>query len=736
MQVQNSSFQRISISISLLFLLLSLTQCKADTVWGISQSTFLERLARQENAFLSDLQIEDGNLAEAFRLGPGAPYYLAIILISLEREQTAEKLLTLQWQRGDSPWREEAALLRLSIQMDNRRYEEAEILAKQILRRAREQRYTFPAKRKLVEAVYWQEQDEEVLTLLEEMRNSDAPWDDELDLFTAVSSQRLERQGWKQLFIDLFYSKRTSILHSRAYAYLEQEGVLDSFPQGASLFFQSKDLLYRGRNSEAIDLIEKSLPGLEIEQLDPDILIEEMGAAYFAVAEHNRGAEVLLDLSDRFSPSQRLAAIEMAGRLYRKEGNFPEARRLLAEVVRETDSPEQRDRAIWFALDMARSLSPGEFLDQVEELASEWHDPIFFKAILEPEISRLVAQRNWEDLHLLYRLLQGYGPPETMARLAYINARAVSLGMLDSSGSEVSLSPQSLFLEARSVGEGYYRYLSEAALTDMGFPLQWSIGAADQPDSSSPSNGAEEQTGYDDSLEILIRGYFEYGLYERGMELLRSHWRTLPPGLILDSALILQDRGEYLSSLRLMNLYVLRKPMAAERGDLELLYPQAFGEHIGGLAKDEDIPASVFFALVREESYFDPQIVSRSGAIGLTQLMPETAGDSARRLRMEEYDLRDPEQNLRLGARHFSRLLSRLEDIPKALMAYNAGLSRLRSWERNFAGLPTDLLAEAIPFPETRNYVRKILVSAVYYGGLYYDQSLEETVFLFFPGLK
>jgi len=62
LQVQNSSFQKISISISLLFLLLSLTQCKADSVWGMSQSAFLERLARQENDFLADLEIKDGNL--------------------------------------------------------------------------------------------------------------------------------------------------------------------------------------------------------------------------------------------------------------------------------------------------------------------------------------------------------------------------------------------------------------------------------------------------------------------------------------------------------------------------------------------------------------------------------------------------------------------------------------------------------------------------------------------------
>lgn len=705
-------------------------------MWGISRSTFLERLVRQEDDFLADLEIEDGNLAEAFRLGPGAPYYLSLILTSLEREQTAEKLLAVQWQRGDSPWREEAALLLLSIQMENHRYEEAETLARQVLRRAQEERHIFPAERELVAALYWQEQDEEVLTLLEEMRNSGAPWDDELDLFAAVSSQRLEKQGWQQLFIDLFYSKRTSILHSRAYAYLEQEGMLDSLPQAAALFFQGKDLLYRGRNSEAIDLIEKSLPGLDIERLNLAILTAEMGAAYFAVAGHNRGAEVLLDLSERVSPSRRLDAVEMAGRLYRKEGNVSEARRLLSEVVRETDSPEQRDRAIWFALDMARSLSPGEFLDQVEELAPVWHEPGFFSDILKPEISRLVAQRNWQDLRLLYRLLKGFGPPETMARLAYLNARAITLGMLDSSSSQSPLSPQSLFLEARSAGELYYRYLSEAALTDMGFALQWSTGSADQPGSSSLSEGAEEQASQDDSLEILIRGYFEYGLYELGMELLRSHWRTLSPGLILDSALILQDRGEYLHSIRLMNLYVLRKPAVVKRRDLELLYPQAFGKQIGGLAKSEDIPASVFFALVREESHFDPRIVSRSGAVGLTQLMAETAGDSARRLRMEEYDLWDPDQNLRLGARHLSRLLSRLEDIPKALMAYNAGLSRLRSWERNYVDLPTDLLVEALPYPETGDYVRKILVSAVYYGGLYYDQSLEETVFLFFPGLK
>jgi soluble lytic murein transglycosylase-like protein len=116
------------------------------------------------------------------------------------------------------------------------------------------------------------------------------------------------------------------------------------------------------------------------------------------------------------------------------------------------------------------------------------------------------------------------------------------------------------------------------------------------------------------------------------------------------------------------------------------------------------------------------------------QLMEDAAADSARRLRMESYDLRDPEDNLRLGAEHFARLVARVS-VPKALMAYNAGLSRVRSWERRYPALPSDLLVEAVPYPETRGYLRKILVSAVHYGRLYYGLDASAAVLRFYPEL-
>jgi soluble lytic murein transglycosylase len=438
-----------------------------------------------------------------------------------------------------------------------------------------------------------------------------------------------------------------------------------------------------------------------------------------------------LGFSADLSPPDRLAAVEMAGRLYRKGGNFNRAKLLFLDVVNETEEAEQRDRAIWFLLDMAAQSSSVQLRESLEQYASRWQNPGYFSDLLEPQISLLVARRDWPGLLGLYAALKGYGPPDTMARLSFLVGRVLSLGLADPMPD--SLSPQALYLEARSAGAStYYRFLAETALVDLGFPVLWTPG---QELSGTVISSVDDQ-----SPEILpsevISGYFDFGLHERGVELLRSHWRSVSPQLLLDAVLLLSERGEYLYSIRLMNLYVLRKAEGVDRSDLELLYPRAYGEWINEVAQSENLPPSVFFALVREESYFDPGIVSRSGAVGLTQLMSETAADSARWLRMGEYDVRNPEHNLRLGGRHFSRLYSRLEDIPKTLMAYNAGLSRLRSWERSFAGMPTDLLAEAAPYPETRNYIRKILVSAVYYGALYYDSSLEQTVLSFFPGLR
>jgi len=103
-----------------------------------------------------------------------------------------------------------------------------------------------------------------------------------------------------------------------------------------------------------------------------------------------------------------------------------------------------------------------------------------------------------------------------------------------------------------------------------------------------------------------------------------------------------------------------------------------------------DIPQQLFLRLIEQESGWNPRAVSHKGAIGLTQLMPETA----RILGVDPYD---PKQNIMGGARYLATQYRTFRNWRLALAAYNAGPGAVQK----YGGVP--------PFKETQNYVRTIL---------------------------
>jgi soluble lytic murein transglycosylase len=167
-------------------------------------------------------------------------------------------------------------------------------------------------------------------------------------------------------------------------------------------------------------------------------------------------------------------------------------------------------------------------------------------------------------------------------------------------------------------------------------------------------------------------------------------------------------------------------------------YPLLAGSAAAGTPPE---PALVH-ALIRQESTFNPGVVSPVGARGLMQLMPATAQVVATRLGLKQHNAirltADPAYNVRLGSAYLQELMERFNGSPiLAVAGYNAGPNRVRGWLDQYgdprAGTvdPVDWI-ELIPFNETRNYVQRVLEALLVYrarldggrGGLNLDREL------------
>jgi soluble lytic murein transglycosylase len=152
------------------------------------------------------------------------------------------------------------------------------------------------------------------------------------------------------------------------------------------------------------------------------------------------------------------------------------------------------------------------------------------------------------------------------------------------------------------------------------------------------------------------------------------------------------------------------------------IYPAGFHELVSRHTANVGLDEGLTYALIRAESNFLPTARSPVGALGLMQLMPATARETARSTGddVTSPQLTNPEVNIRIGTRHLKDLLIRFNgNIVSAVAAYNAGSTPVRRWRKNFPTLQEDEFIENIPYPETREYVKKVLASREVYRRLY-----------------
>lgn len=150
---------------------------------------------------------------------------------------------------------------------------------------------------------------------------------------------------------------------------------------------------------------------------------------------------------------------------------------------------------------------------------------------------------------------------------------------------------------------------------------------------------------------------------------------------------------------------------------LRTKYPLEYEPIVSAHARNYDLDPALLAAVIYAESRFDPDAVSEAGAIGLMQLLPDTAKGIALRTggaRFVVADLRDPEINVRYGSWYLDHLRDRYgRDTRLALAAYHAGPGNVDEWLEKGGG---------IAFPETRDYVNEVERVRRVYAKAYPDE--------------
>lgn len=155
---------------------------------------------------------------------------------------------------------------------------------------------------------------------------------------------------------------------------------------------------------------------------------------------------------------------------------------------------------------------------------------------------------------------------------------------------------------------------------------------------------------------------------------------------------------------------------------LSYFYPLAYDTTVSQNAIGHSLSKMLILSVMREESHFNPQVISIAGAVGLMQLMPKTAEYMAKRIgiTVEIESLVDPELNLRLGSAYLKSLMNRYDgNLFYTLAAYNGGPSNVTRWLQKTKTKDDEDFIETITFKETQNYVRRVMRSYYLYRYLY-----------------
>jgi soluble lytic murein transglycosylase len=272
-------------------------------------------------------------------------------------------------------------------------------------------------------------------------------------------------------------------------------------------------------------------------------------------------------------------------------------------------------------------------------------------------------------------------------RWRYWRARAVAA----TAGTEAAAP---LFVEIANLRD-YYGYLAADRVHQ-----SYHLNARPSPDDTKAQAAMAAQAG-------LIRAHelFACGMADEAAAEWNAVLGTAEPAAKVQAAHLAARWGWYAESITTL-------AQAGEWDDVQLRYPRPYPRAVAAASELADVPADWILGVMRQESLYRKDAVSRADARGLMQMLPATAAAVARRWHLpppHKDDLFDPAVAVPLGAAYLRELLNRYDGrLDLSLAAYNAGPISVARWLPP-KSMDADVWIENIPYGETRGYVQHIL---------------------------
>ncbi|MCX6543095.1 MAG: transglycosylase SLT domain-containing protein [Acidobacteria bacterium] len=282
-----------------------------------------------------------------------------------------------------------------------------------------------------------------------------------------------------------------------------------------------------------------------------------------------------------------------------------------------------------------------------------------------------------------------------------------------------------LLLAVADYANTYYGRLAAGLLRARHVPVPAGADAARRfaPELPAPAPDAAADVPVE-----TIRWLISAEMYDEALDEVQFAERTGGPTPVLQAtrAWLLSRRGDLRPAITLMRQAYPQ--VLAAGGEtipdavLKIMFPLDYWPALRKYAALHDLDPYLVAALVAQESTFDPNVKSAANAVGLMQILPSTGRRYARIIGLRGFTAKQltvPEINIRIGTAIFGDLIRRFGGEHIALCGYNAGDSRAAQWAAKRPGMPRDEFVDDIPFPETQNYVRRILGTADDYRRLY-----------------